>query len=282
MKLLVWASVVAVVCGSSSFNPIALNYTAPNLGVVNGDPTGYTQWRGVLAFRSDAGLCTSVAISPSVLLSAAHCCREAPSAYTILGGADINAKSSTVEFATSVEKLAIAPFGDLCMVKLSAPLPEYVPFYDIEASGRIVRDESTTIVGYGFNTQGFPQGGLGIARMGDAKVELAYLDYIDIGLTNQASCNGDSGGPMFVMRDNKMVIAGVTSAGVPGCLANGPAIYSSVSHSTGRSWVVSMYAQLDPNKAALTPGSCSSCNPGDCAACPKAASAHLRGVVASE
>ena len=41
---------------------------------VNGDPTDYAQWRGTVAVRSAAGLCSGVVIDHRVLLSAAHWC----------------------------------------------------------------------------------------------------------------------------------------------------------------------------------------------------------------
>jgi hypothetical protein len=153
------------------------------------------------------------------------------------------------------------------MMKLANPLPNSVPHYDI-ATGDVIWGEKTTIVGYGYNTQGFPQGGLGVARMGVAEVEIAYLEFIDIGLANQASCNGDSGGPMFVMRGNKMVVAGVTSAGVPGCLANGPAIYSSVATPEATGWIVKTFNELSHGEKSLSPGHCTDCSPGDCTVCP--------------
>lgn len=239
------------------------------LGIVNGDPTGYTQWKGMLAVRSSGGLCSGVAISRDIVLSAEHCCRAAVASYEILGGADIN-NGGVVDYG-GVRQLAIhtvngRPVGDLCMINLQNSLPASVPFYDIIAENDIRWGEPTTLVGYGYNTQGFPQGGLGIARMGTAEVEIAYFEEIDVGGTQQCACNGDSGGPMFVLRGGKMVVAGVTSAGIPGCLAGGPAIYSSIATSGTRSWLIKTFAEFSGGE--LQPGQCTDCSPGDCTVCP--------------
>lgn len=244
------------------------NGTAKNLGIVNGDPTGYTQWKGMLAVRSSGGLCSGVAISPEIVLSAEHCCRAATTSYEILGGADIN-NGAGIDYG-GVRQLAIhtangRPVGDLCMLHLEKSLPSSVPFYDVIPEN-VHWGEPTTLVGYGYNTQGFPQGGLGIARMGTAEVEFTYGNDIDVGGTQQCACNGDSGGPMFVLRGNKMVIAGVTSAGLPGCLAGGPAIYSSIANSGARSWIVKTFNEFTGGE--LRPGQCTNCNPGDCTVCP--------------
>lgn len=242
------------------------NITSGGLNIVNGDPTNYKQWRGTLALRSSVGLCSAVAIDSYVLLSAAHCCEKIASDYEVIGGGNINIPESTIKYGGLIQHKR-APFGDLCMVHLMHPLPSNVPHYDI-LTEPVIWDEFTTITGYGYNTQGFPQDGLGIARMGTAKVEVTYEDWIDIGMTDQASCNGDSGGPMFVLRGSKMLIAGVTSAGMPGCIASGPAIYSSVATSRARTWITETFAVFMDGRQ-LTPGDCTSCNSsGDCDVCP--------------
>lgn len=236
----------------------------PPLGIVNGDPTGYTQWRGMLAVRSSRGLCSGVAISPEVVLSAAHCCLDPPGLYSIEGGADIM-NGGAVHYG-GVRQLANRPGQDLCILHLEKPLPASVPYYDLIAEDDVRWGEPCTLVGYGYNTQGFPQGGLGTARMGTAEVEIAYLDMIDVGGTRQCSCNGDSGGPLFLLRGGRMVVAGLTSAGVPGCLAGGPAIYVSVAIASAQSWIKQRFNEF--TGGVLNPGQCTDCNPGDCAVCP--------------
>lgn len=254
----------AAVCAASAM--ATTNDTKPSVGIVNGDPTEYKQWRGMLAVRS-SGLCSGVAISPDIVLSAEHCCRAPAGDYAIEGGADIlnGAAGGVIDYG-GVRQVASRPRNDLCMLHLEKSLPASVPFYDIVDSNDFSFGEPTTMVGYGYNTQGFPQGGLGVARMGTAEVEFTYFEEIDVGGTRQAACNGDSGGPMFVLRGGKMVVAGVTSAGLPGCLAGGPAIYASVATSGARAWIIEKFNEF--TGAQLRPGQCADCSAGDCDVCP--------------
>ena len=57
------------------------------------------------------------------------------------------------------------------------------------------------------------------------------------------------------------------AAGVPGCLADGPAIYASVATAEAREWVRKTYHELTGG-GELTPGQCAGCSPGDCKVCP--------------
>lgn len=69
---------------------------------------------------------------------------------------------------------------------------------------------------------------------------------------------------MFVLEDGKMVVAGVTSAGIPGCLANGPAIYASMTSTRARDWFLTSF-----NDLAGRPYSPEGANrDGDCDVCP--------------
>ena len=179
---MVLQTAAALLLGCTALASASTNGTAP-LGIVNGDPTDYEQWRGMLAVRS-TGLCSGVAISPHVVLSAEHCCRSPVHEYSIEAGADVFSDSK-IDYG-SVRQLANAPFGDLCMLHLErrvnlytvyqnsstrppttttftdisvavtsrgfvlAPqLPDDVPYYDIASQDDIKNDESTTLVGYG-------------------------------------------------------------------------------------------------------------------------------------
>lgn len=254
MKLALSACAVVGVKGALSIN----NNSNSSLTIVNGDPTEYKQWRGTVAVRS-SGLCSGVLIDPVVVLSAAHCCRDAVSSIRIQGGS--NVQNAPIAYPPVIDKRT-QESSDLCMLHLASAMPADIPWYDV-ATNDPKEMEQATLVGYGYNTQGFPQGGLGIARQGQALVEVVYGDTIEVGLTKQCACNGDSGGPMFILENNKMKVAGVTSAGLPGCLAGGPAIYASLLTTGAKNWLRTSFLAMTRRDYVDGNG-----NAGDCTVCP--------------
>lgn len=195
-------------------------------GIVNGTPTNYESWQGVIALMWEGHLaCTGTLIDPEVVLSAGHCILnssldidpiENPGQLSIAGGADVNTSPIHLGFA---ESIVVHPdydsddfSADLSMIKLSSPVSS-VPAYDLRVAPQVIMGDHVTVVGYGM-TGSEDYGSSGIHRMGDSTVQGVLPKEIEIG-GDANPCYGDSGGPMFSQQEGDWVVSGVTSHGVP-------------------------------------------------------------------
>jgi len=171
-------------------------------------------------------LCTGEVISPTVVLTAAHCVTEvAPgSVHYVIPGAKFQSVPSS-EWLAVKEAHADPAFDsqhleaghDIAVVILAKPttirplrfLQGTLP---PEAIGQRVR-----LVGYGLDN-GLLQTGAGTKRT--VTVPVVSMDDLTLETGNlfQKACNGDSGGPALLNIDGEETIVGVTSYGFIFCL----------------------------------------------------------------
>ena len=170
---------------------------------------------------SQGSLCTGSVISPTAVLTAAHCVDPAVAGSgnvfevypgTNLGDSVPLAVESTVfDPAFDIENLTAG--HDVAIVKLAMPTDlDPIPYGPLAWVGGRVR-----IVGYGMDTHltnipGIPSG-VGTKRTANAKLNDANDLLLSIGNTNRQTCHGDSGGPALQWIDGEEVIVGVTSFG---------------------------------------------------------------------
>jgi len=196
-----------------------------NEEIVNGTPTNYESWQGVIALMWEGNLaCSGTLIDPEVVLSAGHCISnsslddpiENPGKLSIAGGADVNTAPIHLGVA---ESIVVHPdydsddsTADLSMIKLSSPVSS-VPSYGLRVAPQVIMGDHVTIVGYGM-TGSDDHGSSGIHRMGDSTVQGVLPEKIETG-GDANPCYGDSGGPMFSEQAGDWVVTGVTSHGIP-------------------------------------------------------------------
>ena len=194
----------------------------------------------VMAFPGGkAGLCSGTLISPSVILTAAHCLEGVrdPNSILVFTG-DITRENFATRAVAAVQHPGYVPsrhvqtnIVDLGVVAVRPGSIKARPYSVSKAAPS--RGESVTLIGYGIT----PDGNKSI--MGNEK---NYGSSTIAGLYNSkylvidgqtGACEGDSGSPALV--GNQLV--GVVSGG-PQCAPNVPDLYNRVD--TNYDWIQSM------------------------------------------
>jgi secreted trypsin-like serine protease len=176
---------------------------------------------------------TAAVVSPTVLLTAAHCIDAANHPgylYGVFTGDDASVYPNLAALEPQLRTVASVhphpqystnlPFyGDIGVVVMSAPLPITPIPMQLDALDTTVVGKAAQIIGYGqivYNTYN--------AKRFEAMTSVGALDSdtILVGDAAKHACLGDSGGPAIV--NGKLV--GVDSYGPVGC--NGPAHYRRV------------------------------------------------------
>ncbi len=223
---------LAVAAAEASDAPAAL---APNTGllprIVNGTLTADYPSTGALLSPSDpnsAGtVCSGTLIGCQTFLTAGHCVEgdTNPSHYAIfLQHAGFFSVSSIV-----VHPDFDFPVGDVAVFKLAAPVDGIRPT-PIDTTRTPATGTPGTIVGFG-RTGGF-NADFGIKRAGSVRTATCkngisnttsvcwdFTNPLGTPGSNSNTCNGDSGGPLFIDFGAGPTVAGVTSGGnVDDCL----------------------------------------------------------------
>ncbi len=155
--------------------------------------------------------CTGTLVAPRAVLTAKHCLDyPPPGGMVVIGGAD-----ALDPAATRLPVIAVYPADtdDVAILALATPFPAtpvmlwQTPLDDTQL-GTTVR-----VVGYGIDDVG----AVGRKRSGDATIDQVGPRLFRIVPGPALSCNGDSGGPVFIGSE----LAGVTSFGDSACVFSG-------------------------------------------------------------
>ncbi|MFT5461071.1 MAG: secreted trypsin-like serine protease [Myxococcota bacterium] len=221
--------------------PFAPEHEA-TVGLVSADPYyGYYYDSPFSAFT----YCTGTLIAPDVVLTAAHCVVDefsleitAPDAMGIYVGDDPEADGAFHEHAFAVVEVLPHPGydpvsldDDIALLRLADPVPDVVPVPWVGAANPLTEADIGPVV----NFAGFGQTEVGdsnvklqvdgvIAGFGCAVLGCGYDDPLTTVSYDQAyggACFGDSGGPLFIYRDDQPLVAGVTSYGDEFCTEYG-------------------------------------------------------------
>jgi hypothetical protein len=202
--------------------------------IVNGTMTSQYATIGVLLGSNNFGtarmLCSGTMIGCGTFLTAGHCVNGNlnPSSYSVFlqhaGFFDVSSIAMRSDFDF--------PDGDVAVIKLSTPVTGIAPT-PIDTAGALPFGSSGTIVGFG-SSGGRGNSDYGIKRVGAIRTAPCSGDVSDttsvcwdftdplgsLYADGANTCNGDSGGPLFIDSGAGSVVAGVTSGGANAtCLA---------------------------------------------------------------
>jgi hypothetical protein len=194
-------------------------------------------------------VCTATALSPRVVLTAAHCVQGGGFFFVNVGadrltGGVLVPVEAVVDHAGYSQRLSV---NDVAVMRPLLPLPlSSFPRLGSAALTRQVngrRPPALTLYGWGLNQNRQLTGKLLSARVKPQpaaarrafgklfrpKLQLAAGRYNAAARTYAGACSGDSGGPLVVRVKRVPYVVGVTSWGARGCNVRKPTIFTAVS-----------------------------------------------------
>lgn len=168
--------------------------------------------------------CTGVIYSNNLILTAGHCL-GAPgwAELKVFFGVSKNRPGLSIKVIQQIRMADIPknspPYDwqDLALLKLEKPIPEgYRPANIAMENPNLLDGEEVIMAGYGVTTANSNysgDGGAGVLRAVAQKILQAQYGDTEILVDNsvKGACGGDSGGPLFVQRDNELLTVGITS-----------------------------------------------------------------------
>ena len=199
--------------------------------IIGGRKSIVTNWPATFSFNN----CTSTAIGPRVLLTAAHCVKHRASGRLTVGGTAIDFQCEhhpdyIASVAATGGKTTSADWA-LC-VAISGSIPAKSFEVINTRVGQLKRGSEILLTGFGCNAQGGSDGGYGVQYEGEANINPVKNETDPDGLPNEQSplwarnyataiggaavCYGDSGGAAYLFLDEakqSRVVIGVNSRG---------------------------------------------------------------------
>jgi secreted trypsin-like serine protease len=211
----------------------------------NGDPAVMALYAQVPGAEGGA-LCTTTLVSPTVLITAAHCVAaemfEGTPKFVAISGTNIRDTATRVirpikevHWNTKFDKNAPQNGNDIAVAILEEPITDIRPIpFNTAPLTEASNGQELRITGYGL-ADGFEQfgGGGGESSAGTKRVaktkQIGFDDLtVELGATSLFGtftgesniCSGDSGGPVFANINGVETIVAVNSYGMIACLGS--------------------------------------------------------------
>lgn len=156
--------------------------------------------------------CTGTIIAEDLILTAAHCYFNAISGgYVVFGTSFSSSMRQVIRIAAAaVNRNYSGPGNDIAVLLLASPIPEGYQAVPLYPRGQpIFKGDRVRLAGYGSDNT---PDSFGLLRSVDSYIQRRANDgsiYVENGRT--AACSGDSGGPLYLLRDGQWYTVGVTS-----------------------------------------------------------------------
>lgn len=184
------------------------------------------------------GNCTGTLIDKDIVITAAHCIPSNPRMMYVIFGTSL--QSATAANSRPVIAAIVSPLwgknpgakkntGDIAVLKFQGQAPYgYVPASLLTNPAYLAPSVFTLLAGYGLDN-GEVNTGAGLLRETFTVLSNPRFSETEAILDQtigKGSCNGDSGGPAFLVINGAYYIWGITSRGDATCKKNG--IYTNV------------------------------------------------------
>ena len=206
----------------------------PSVEILNGTECSPNSSSVVLLNMSPGGQCSGTIVTPTTVLTAAHCLDEGVQGVTVwLGPPTVPiAAHSFVHYPGYVFNTPNS--FDVALITLAEPLPR-TPFA-ILTSRDARTSEPAILVGWGRDQNNAPS----TLRAGSTNISNVTTTLIETRFAPPSSsvCSGDSGGPILVGEGSTWVIAGITSATSDNVCNTGTNFYQAVRHQSVRDFIL--------------------------------------------
>jgi MYXO-CTERM domain-containing protein len=185
--------------------------------------------------QSGSWICSGTLIAPTVVLTARHCVRDEEGDLTPVpqGAHKISFHSGYADdphslVATTGYATLPGPandFGnDIAVIFLAEPAPATIKPVPISVyPGALFLNQPLRLIGYGDTGVGDATSA-GVKRTGMTTINNLETQHVGHALNPSGTCQGDSGGAQVVKLGDVEAVAGVTSNGTSGCLAEHDAV----------------------------------------------------------
>jgi V8-like Glu-specific endopeptidase len=206
-----------------------------HIKIVGGKSTPITEYKVVGALLINDSLhCTATLVGPKTLLTAAHCLqgfKNQVADMTFILGSDIKAPVFTCKIEDFVYHDSFDPNpgttgynNDIGLVYLAKePSTKPVPLHRGAPSWESIKTPPTnlTFVGFGLDMIDDTMFGKGTKRQASWPINKVLDHTIVFNAMGMSTCEGDSGGPAFLMINKQPVLVAVTSGGNSRCNGDG-------------------------------------------------------------
>ncbi len=204
---------------------------------------------------NEGTICSGTIISDSLVITAAHCLVDKGVSRTILFGVNAKepvgrrrvvhetshpgwAKIETIH-AMPQEERSVADhvtylnssWSDIAVLKFEGGLPEGFVASKILTDADLIKPTAKVIAaGYGISDPSEGTGN-GILRSTELSIDNPnyHADEFTIEQTERGTCEGDSGGPIFIKDGADLVLAGITSHGINDEACRGKTVFTFLS-----------------------------------------------------
>lgn len=189
-----------------------------------------------------ASVCTGTFITPTVIITAAHCVTEDKNDLLIRMGNSIFSEQKSILFAVVAVKKHEdyqKNMNDLALVQVEESPQIRVAPVSIASEQQDINQNNMTLLGYGVNQieesadefQG--AGDLRILKVSSKRIHVQDSTFTIDQSFGSGACHGDSGGPAFMnLTNHKVILAGVASGVVQSEIesdCSGESIYTKLS-----------------------------------------------------